>query len=363
MGFCCLDLPGSRKSLDHNRLRTQKLPRTLRWQPDCTNRTDYWDPDNPTTPKRPRPSAFCELRLPLREIEECSDKSTGTQIGVAQDTEILAYFHSAAPVWDEMYRRRDVWGMIHQQRLKRFLDLVDQVQLGRGSRVADIGCGAGFATLGLAQRGYFVEAIDAVAAMVETTRRNVRAAGLAARVNVQVGDIYRLNFPGGHFDTVLSIGVIPWLKTPGEAIIELSRILKPGGYLLFTADNDKRLSRWLDPLKSPLLGPVRRFGKAILGQPNRKGNEGDSHSQMLSAQAVDTLLAKAHLQRVYLKTLGFGPFTLLHRTFLPKTMGLALHRFLQFLADREFPLLASTGAQFLIMAKRLEGVSSRNCSE
>ncbi len=208
------------------------------------------------------------------------------------------------------------------------------------------------ATVALAKRSFAVEAIDAVGSMIELTRENVVKAGVENRVNANVGDIYSLGFPDQAFGLVLSMGVIPWLENPSAAITELSRILQPGGYLLFTADNRLRLSIWLDPLKCPALEHARRGVNKLLGRSSQADSKNQVRSHLHSIQKVDTFLMNAGLQRVQSETLGFGPFTLFHRTFMPEKLGMLAHRSLQRLADLRIPLVRSAGAQFLIMAKK-----------
>jgi ubiquinone/menaquinone biosynthesis C-methylase UbiE len=208
------------------------------------------------------------------------------------------------------------------------------------------------ATVALAKRNYVVEATDAVGSMIELTRQNALKAGVGDRVSADVGDIYHLGFPDQAFRLVLSIGVIPWLKSPAAAIADLSRILQPGGYLLFTADNRWRMSRWIDPLKSPVLEPARRAVKKLWGRSNQPDSENQARSHMHSIREVDEFLGSAGLELVRSETLGFGPFTLFHRTFVPERLGILAHRLLQQLADWRVPLVRSMGAQFLLVAKK-----------
>jgi hypothetical protein len=67
---------------------------------------------------------------------------------------------------------------------------------------------------------------------------------------------------------------------------------------------------------------------------------------------MDVFLDQAGLHRVHFETLGFGPFTFFYRRFLPKNLEVALNRGLQRLADLDWPLFRSTGAQFLVLAKK-----------
>jgi len=252
-----------------------------------------------------------------------------------------------------MYTRRDLWGDIHQQRLGRFLAWVDRLNVPPETAVADIGCGAGLATVALAQRGFCVEATDVANAMIEIARQNAVAAGVQARVRATVGDIYDLGLPDGAFGLVLSIGVIPWLQSPAEAIAELGRIVKAGGYLLFTADNRSRLASLLDPATTPALDWARRGLKTILrSSDSQVSSHGSVRSYRHSLKEVDAFLSQAGLERVHSETLGFGPFTIFHRKLLSTNMEVAVNRGFQRFADTRWPLFRTTGAQFLVLAKK-----------
>ncbi|MCA9260930.1 MAG: class I SAM-dependent methyltransferase, partial [Planctomycetales bacterium] len=50
-----------------------------------------------------------------------------------------------------------------------------------------------------------------------------------------VADAYDTTLPDGAADTVVSLAVLEHLEEPGAAIIEMARLLKPGGRLILTA--------------------------------------------------------------------------------------------------------------------------------
>ena len=69
--------------------------------------------------------------------------------------------------------------------------------------------------------------------------RNVRAAGVDARVQVSVADMRTLPFAAGRFDAAFSVAAIDHLPWPGiEATLrETARVLRPGGQLLIVSLN------------------------------------------------------------------------------------------------------------------------------
>jgi ubiquinone/menaquinone biosynthesis C-methylase UbiE len=289
-------------------------------------------------------------------LDSCVEKSCEVNLpAITNDKKVAAYFDSKAVVWHAMYSqaRKDVWGDIHQTRLARFLSLADKLRLPQGTKALDVGCGAGHAAVALANRSYIVQATDVAQNMIDLAQKNADSAGLADRVQIALGDIYNLNFPSHAFGLVLSIGVIPWLSSPGPAIQELGRVLKPGGYLFCTADNRWRLAHLLDPAISPAFGPAKKLFKTISSRPNHSAPEPSTvTSHLHSLRELDAFFAHAGLERVHFETLGFGPFTLLRRKVLPDRLGVAVNRALQSLTDMRVPMFRLTGAQFLILARK-----------
>ncbi len=73
---------------------------------------------------------------------------------------------------------------------------------------------------------------------------------------------------------------------------------------------------------------------------------------MYSIKEFDSLLSTAGLKKVEGMTLGFGSFSFLSYKLLPDSIGVKVHHKLQSLADRRFPVLRSTGAQYIVLAKK-----------
>jgi ubiquinone/menaquinone biosynthesis C-methylase UbiE len=267
--------------------------------------------------------------------------------------EVERYFCATASYWRDIYDTQGLLSVIYRHRHQAALDWVEALKLPPGARVLEIGCGAGLMTAALAQHGYFVEAIDCAAEMVEMTRRTAEAAGAGARVAVSLGDAHGLRFPSGRFALVVALGVTPWLHSPAVALAETARVLEPGGHLIATADNRARLSRLLDPLSTPPLAPLRLAAKHLLRVAGwRKRGAGELNPKMHYPRQLDRMVAAAGLRKMAGRAVGFGPFTLLSHTVLPAAAGLALHRRLQALADRGVPFLRSTGCHYLLLAQK-----------
>ena len=102
--------------------------------------------------------------------------------------------------------------------------------LGRpGARIAEIGCGGGWASLAIA-RAYpsaEVTAYDIDPATVELAVANVRAAEMDDRVRVVQADAAAL--PRGEFDAVFAFECLHDMPYPVEVLTAVRRSLRPGG--------------------------------------------------------------------------------------------------------------------------------------
>lgn len=74
----------------------------------------------------------------------------------------------------------------------------------RGSRILDIGCGAGTNSLFLAKNGFKVTGVDIADGAIAAARSRAEAAGL--KVDFRVGDALALPFPDEHFGGAIDIG-------------------------------------------------------------------------------------------------------------------------------------------------------------
>jgi SAM-dependent methyltransferase len=120
------------------------------------------------------------------------------------------------------------------------LPMVDLVR-GDHDLILDAGCGAGRTSIALgrglkAGRIVAVDRFDAGyiddggRALLE---RNLRLAGLADRVSVEVADLVALPFPNGAFDGAVSAHVYDHLgDAKARGLGEIIRVLKPGGRFL-----------------------------------------------------------------------------------------------------------------------------------
>ncbi len=276
--------------------------------------------------------------------------TTDANSRIREQRVVNRYFAQEASYWADIYRLGGVKEFIHQERLRIVLDVINRLALPTGTRALEVGCGAGWATTALAEQGYSVDAIDPVPEMVDATRARAKEHNVEHRVRSNLGDVYCLPFSENRFTIVIAMGVLPWLPSIEPPLREMARVLRDGGYLIVTLDNRWSL-RWLvEPLTNPLMTPGKDFIKRTL---RRFGHERPGAPWYPSSRAtVDAVLNTTGFEKALSMTLGFGPFTCLNRALLSSRTGLSVHRALQGLADRGFPLLRSGGCHYIVLAKK-----------
>jgi len=113
-----------------------------------------------------------------------------------------------------------------------------------GGLLLDIGCGPGVYTRDLVERGWNVVGVDLSPKMVAAARSSARDLPSSGRATFAVSHAGRLPFETAAFDCVLCIGVVSYIEDLGQALSEISRVLKPSGTAIFQISNRGSLYEW-----------------------------------------------------------------------------------------------------------------------
>ena len=97
-----------------------------------------------------------------------------------------------------------------------------ELEITGGTRLLDVGCGAGMFLRLAAQRGATVAGIDAAAPFIEIARERVPDADLT------VGEMEDLPHPDNSFDVVTGFNAFQFAADPADALREAGRVSRPG---------------------------------------------------------------------------------------------------------------------------------------
>lgn len=137
------------------------------------------------------------------------------------------------------------WERVEGDRITEYIDTFDMGtdaivttlhQYGVKS-VCDAGCGCGIYVLKLAANGFSVSGFDIAVHAVAMAQDLLERQGYSA--DWQTASILATGYAEGQFDGVISRDVLDHISKADAiaAIVELCRITKPGGIVLFTLDS------------------------------------------------------------------------------------------------------------------------------
>jgi SAM-dependent methyltransferase len=138
-----------------------------------------------------------------------------------------------------------------------------------GLDLLDVGCGPGTITVDFAQRlapGRVV-GLDRALDVLPRARAEARAQGVS--IELIVGDVYALPCADASFDVVHAHQTLQHLEDPVRALVEMRRVLKPGG-VVAVRDGDYASFAWAphDPLLTRWLEVYRAVARRNGGEPD-----------------------------------------------------------------------------------------------
>lgn len=131
-----------------------------------------------------------------------------------------------------LFSRRGLWVINTPYRR-----ILAAATIASGDRVLDLGCGIGNLLIALAERTAFAQppvGVDVSPSLIELGRAEVRRAGMAGRIALEVAPADRLPFAAASFDVVISSHVLKHLDDAAlrTALGEVVRVLRGGGRFL-----------------------------------------------------------------------------------------------------------------------------------
>jgi len=211
--------------------------------------------------------------------------------------------------WKEWESKADeVWGWqtpAGQLRAARRAELFRT--LGRMTPdfiVLEIGCGTGEFTHRIAPHVRELRATDLTPELLRRAEERVRASCPQARVVFEIQDAMHLNCPNESFDSAFGCSILHHVNLQ-RALAEIHRVLKPGGWCVFSEPN--------------MLNPQIAVQKNVGFIKRRMGDSPDETA--FFRWQMERALAKAGFQRISAR-----PFDFLH-PLTPKGWLKAVERF------------------------------------
>jgi ubiquinone/menaquinone biosynthesis C-methylase UbiE len=142
----------------------------------------------------------------------------------------IAYYDSIAEAYLTRYYEHGLRKYAYHTRKAKVLEMLS----GEQGRLLDIGCGPGVMAPEVLDRGFEFFGVDASKRMIAEAKK---AFGCTPQARFLSGNATALPFSDRTFDVAICMGVICRLLHPEVALVEIGRVLKPGGTLLMSFPN------------------------------------------------------------------------------------------------------------------------------
>ena len=153
--------------------------------------------------------------------------------------EIAEFYDGASGLADKYfhgYQRQGYWyddaddAPLEEGAKRLTRKVVDTLGLRPGEKVLDAGCGSGAATVHIADEyGAQITGVTISPGEAATAEARATEAGVADRVNIQVGDKHPHPVADGHVDGGVGMESLFNAYDLDKALLEIHRVLKPGG--------------------------------------------------------------------------------------------------------------------------------------
>lgn len=141
--------------------------------------------------------------------------------------------------------------------------------IDKDTRILDIGCGRGQIFVPLTKRGNHVIGLEPNVAYLEELVASLKQHGIAVCGSRLIsGSAKAMSFPSAYFDAVICREVLEHIPEPEVVLVEIARVLKPGGRLALSVPTSLT-EKWLNFINPYWLsdcGHVNIFSKATLDE-------------------------------------------------------------------------------------------------
>ena len=200
------------------------------------------------------------------------------------------YHDGLAVTWDDRYSSGSF------KRRSDFFASSILPKVPAGGKWLDAGCGSGFFSRLLARNGAMVTGVDRSPGMIEQAMMHAARAGLGDRADfATIATIKSLPFSAATFDGCISLSVLEYVDSPMNCLDELTRVLKPGAFLILSVPHaysvvrlTQRISRLVRPSDAKRFDylSVSRFAMTFWSLREALAGRGFATLQMVGFDAV-----------------------------------------------------------------------------
>ena len=143
--------------------------------------------------------------------------------------------------YNEAYLRRWHLGQPDERVQKNAVFLLEQLRIGQGNTLLDVGCGQGRYSLAFAKSGVKVTGLDASDVLISEAKCLAQEMGLS--VEWVLGDMRKIPFQN-QFDGVASIDAFGFFQDDSDnqkAVMQMAKALKPGARLVIAILNGLKI--------------------------------------------------------------------------------------------------------------------------
>jgi len=231
---------------------------------------------------------------------------------------ISNHFTNTIDFWHKLYDGSTFLSLHMADRKKIVLDLVRKYATGNALKILDMGCGTGILTRSLLDESHYVASLDCSKQMLEKLEESLKDSPCKTFLGAVLGDVAGTSFSAENFDAIICIGVFQYQLNDDDLLREISRILKKGGFCIFTLPNLLRLNYFLDPFY--YFRFLSRTFKRILpkamgrdiGTPNALSGEVSDilpYDKKYFMWQLNESIEKQGLRIKEIVGFGYGPFT------------------------------------------------------
>lgn len=198
-----------------------------------------------------------------------------------------------------------------------------------GSTVVDAGCGSCAKSKNLADRGFQVLGTDLSESALDMARNSLRGTQYESKISLMQQNMTSMTLESNSIDYLVCWGVLMHIPEVDKAVTELSRIIKPGGYIAISEGN-------MHSLQTRLL----RFVKKALGRERAEVNivpagienwEETDQGKLMTRQAnIQWLIAEFEKHDMKLQHRTAGQFTEMYWVVPTSVLKKLIHLFNHF---------------------------------